>query len=185
MHSQVSDAAQLIADALAPSPPLPSMRWRWGTVTAVNSDGTMDVDAAGSAMDDVPALASAMGAAVGDRVRVDYLGTSAVVVGVLATGAAVETLYDQSGWTVMRCGNIVIVQAHGASCSGSTTTACSYVIPAAYRPAYNASSLIASTGTGVFSRLYVNASTGAISTASVGTTSTNTWYGTLVYAYAS
>lgn len=101
------------------------------------------------------------------------------------SGTAVETLYDQSGWTVMRCGNIVIVHVHGASCSGSTATACSYVIPAAYRPAYNASNLIASTGTGVFSRLYVNASTGAISTASVGTTSTNTWYGTLVYAYAS
>lgn len=101
------------------------------------------------------------------------------------SGTVVETLYDQSGWTVMRCGNIVIVHVHGASCSGSATTACSYVIPAAYRPAYNASNLIASTGTGVFSRLYVNASTGAISTASVGTTSTNTWYGTLVYAYAS
>lgn len=179
----VRHSAEIIADAIGTPTAAPAVRWRWGTVEGVNSGGTMNVNIGGVTVPGIRAAAHAMGARTGDRVRVSYCGTDAFVDAVRATGAAVETLYDQSGWTVMRYGNLVMVHAHGASCSGSTTTACSYVIPAAYRPAYNASNLIASTGTGVFTRLYINASTGAISTASVGTTSTKTWYGTLIYVF--
>lgn len=85
MPSLVDLAASRIAEQTAPQPSIPYVRWRWGTVAAVNSDGTMDVEVGGSTMPSVRALASAMTAQVGDRVRVDYLGTDAVVAGVRAT----------------------------------------------------------------------------------------------------
>lgn len=85
MPSLVDMAASRIAEQTAPQPSSPYVRWRWGTVVAVNSDGTMDVEVGGSTMPSVRALASAMTAQVGDRVRVDYLGTDAVVTGVRAT----------------------------------------------------------------------------------------------------
>ena len=87
MPSLVDMAASRIAEQTAPQPSSPYVRWRWGTVAAVNSDGTMDVEVGGSTMPSVRALASAMIAQVGDRVRVDYLGTDAVVTGVRATSA--------------------------------------------------------------------------------------------------
>lgn len=84
MDRQIEEAAQEIARALAPSQQPAAARWRWGTVTAANSDGTVDVRVGGSVMPSVRTLASALGAKVGDRVRVDYLGTDAVVVGIRA-----------------------------------------------------------------------------------------------------
>lgn len=86
----VSDSAQRIADVLAPAPPSTRCGWRWGTVVQVNDSGTMDVEVGGSTMPSVRALASAMTAQVGDRVRVDYLGTDAVVAGVRATSGPPE-----------------------------------------------------------------------------------------------
>lgn len=53
-------------------------------MTAANSDGTLDVRVGGSVMPSVRCLASTLGAKAGDRVRVDYLGTDAVVVGIRA-----------------------------------------------------------------------------------------------------
>ena len=90
MPSLVDLAASRIAEQTAPQPSSPYVRWRWGTVAAVNSDGTMDVEVGGSTMPSVRALASAMTAEVGDRVRVDYLGTDAVVTGVRATSGPPE-----------------------------------------------------------------------------------------------
>ena len=90
MPSLVDLAASRIAEQTAPQPSSPYVRWRWGTVAAVNSDGTMDVDIAGSTVPSVTALASATSAAAGDRVRVDYLGTDAVVAGVRATSGPPE-----------------------------------------------------------------------------------------------
>lgn len=84
MASQVDSAAAAIAAALAPQPPSQYARWRWGTVTAVNADGTMDVTIGGATLPSVRALSSALDAKVGDRVRVDYLGTDAVVAGIRA-----------------------------------------------------------------------------------------------------
>ena len=90
MPSLVDLAASRIAEATAPQSQQSAVRWRWGTVEAVNADGTMDVDIAGSTVPSVTALASATSAAAGDRVRVDYLGTDAVVAGVRATSGPPE-----------------------------------------------------------------------------------------------
>lgn len=90
MSSLVDLAASRIAEATAPQSQQTAVKWRWGTVEAVNADGTMDVDIAGSTVPSVTALASATSAAAGDRVRVDYLGTDAVVAGVRATSGPPE-----------------------------------------------------------------------------------------------
>lgn len=90
MPSLVDLAASRIAEATAPQGQQTAVKWRWGTVEAVNADGTMDVDIAGSTVPSVTALASATSAAAGDRVRVDYLGTDAVVAGVRATSGPPE-----------------------------------------------------------------------------------------------
>lgn len=92
MPSQVELAAQRIATALAPETQQGGVMWRWATVTAVNDDGTIDIDVGGTEVESVRALASATMAQAGDRVRLDYLGSDAVVTGVLAT-----YIYDPSG----------------------------------------------------------------------------------------
>lgn len=87
MDDEVMEAVRAIGEAVRGSQrpqPTPA-RWRWGTVAQVNDDGAMDVEVGGSTLPAVRALTSALGAKVGDRVRVDYLGTDAVVVGVRAT----------------------------------------------------------------------------------------------------
>lgn len=86
MDDEVMEAVRAIGEAVRGSQrpqPTPA-RWRWGTVAQVNDDGTMDVEVGGSTLPAVRALTSAIGAKVGDRVRVDYLGTDAVVVGIRA-----------------------------------------------------------------------------------------------------
>lgn len=86
MDKEVMEAVRAIGEAVRGSQrpqPTPA-RWRWGTISAVNGDGTMDVEVGGSTLPAVRALASALGAKVGDRVRVDYLGTDAVVAGIRA-----------------------------------------------------------------------------------------------------
>lgn len=90
MPSLVDLAASRIAEVTAPQSQQTAVKWRWGTVEAVNADGTMDVDIAGSTVPSVTALASATSAVAGDRVRVDYLGTDAVVAGVRATSGPPE-----------------------------------------------------------------------------------------------
>lgn len=97
MPSLVDLAASRIAEATAPQSQQTAVKWRWGTVEAVNADGTMDVDIAGSTVPSVTALASATSAAAGDRVRVDYLGTDAVVTGVAANGILATVPEIQSG----------------------------------------------------------------------------------------
>lgn len=105
MPSQVQDAAQRIADVLAQQPSAPSARWRWGTVSAVNSDGTMDVNVAGASLAGIRCMEAATGAASGDRVRIAYLGTEAVVDGVRADRGGTTTVSD------------VITSASGFTCT--------------------------------------------------------------------
>lgn len=105
MPSIVTEAAQSIADALAPSPQTPYARWRWGTVEAVNSDGTMDVNIAGASIYGMRCMESAMGASAGDRVRISYLGTEAVVDGVRADRGGTTTVSD------------IITSASGFTCT--------------------------------------------------------------------
>jgi len=73
----VEGAAQAIADALAPTQPSPSARWRWGTVVSVQDDGTITASVGGATVSGIRAAQQAMGAAAGDRVRICYIGTEA------------------------------------------------------------------------------------------------------------
>ena len=85
MPSNVELSAQAIADALAPTPSAPSARWRWGTVVSVSNTGTMNVSIGGATVPGIRCAQHVMGAQVGDRVRVLYCGTEAIVDAVRAT----------------------------------------------------------------------------------------------------
>ena len=87
MANLVEQSAQMIADALAPSPSIPGARWRWGTVESVGVDGTMTVSIGGATVPGIRAAQHVMGAQVGDRVRVLYCGTEAMVDAVRASSA--------------------------------------------------------------------------------------------------
>lgn len=85
MASLVDESANAIAEALSPTPVAPSARWRWGTVRAVTEYGTMNVEVGGSVLLGIRASRHCMSAKVGDRVRVSYYGTEALVDAVRAT----------------------------------------------------------------------------------------------------
>ena len=85
MANLVDASAQAIADALAPSPSAPSARWRWGTVVSVSNSGTMNVSIGGATVAGIRCAQHAMGAQVGDRVRVLYCGTECMVDAIRAT----------------------------------------------------------------------------------------------------
>ena len=87
MHSEIEMSAQAIADALAPTQTTPSARWRWGTVKSVSEYGTMNVEVGGSELVGIRCAQHVMGAQVGDRVRVLYCGTEAMVDAVRASSA--------------------------------------------------------------------------------------------------
>lgn len=87
MADLVNASAQAIADALAPTPQAPAARWRWGSVVSVNADGTMNVSIGGATVPSIRCAQHVMGAQVGDRVRVLYLGTEAMVDAVRASSA--------------------------------------------------------------------------------------------------
>lgn len=100
MPSQVSDAAQAVADVLAQQERPPYARWRWGTVSAVNSDGTMDVEVAGATLSGIRSARHAMTASPGDRVRIMYCGTEAIVDAVSAgAGGSRTVLYSNATGT--------------------------------------------------------------------------------------
>lgn len=105
MPSQVSEAAQAVADAIAQPSSAPSARWRWGTAVASNADGTMDVEIAGATLQGVRCMESAVGASAGDRVRVAYIGTEAVVDAVRADVGDSTTVSD------------IITSASGFTCT--------------------------------------------------------------------
>lgn len=96
MANLVDASAQAIADALAPSPQAPSARWRWGTVVSVGNDGTMNVSIGGATVAGIRCAQHVMGAQVGDRVRVLYCGTEAMVDAIRATDS--EPHIDAQEW---------------------------------------------------------------------------------------
>ena len=83
----LDESVQNIAVALKPSNQEPSARWRWGTVESVTEHGTMNVNVGGTSLMGIRAMQHVMGAQVGDRVRVAYYGTDAVVDSVRASSA--------------------------------------------------------------------------------------------------
>ena len=85
MASLVDESANAIAEALSPVPVAPSARWRWGTVKAVTEYGTMNVEVGDSILVGIRASRHCMSAKVGDRVRVSYYGTEALVDAIRAT----------------------------------------------------------------------------------------------------
>lgn len=87
MADGIEQIAQGIADALAPTPAAPSAQWRWGTVKAVTEYGTMNVEVGGSILYGVRAAQHCTSAKVGDRVRVSYYGTEALVDAIRATAS--------------------------------------------------------------------------------------------------
>lgn len=83
----LDESVQNIAGALKPSNQEPSARWRWGTVESVTEHGTMNVNVGGTSLMGIRAAQHVMGAQVGDRVRVAYYGTEAMVDAVRASSA--------------------------------------------------------------------------------------------------
>lgn len=183
MASLVDESANAIAEALSPTPVAPSARWRWGTVRAVTEYGTMNVEVGGSVLLGIRASRHCMSAKVGDRVRVSYYGTEALVDAIRAT-ESVETLYESSTWTIKRDGRTVMVQVHGATLTPSASTTALDFSLADYAPSYNVSSTVATnSGTSTqIARLSVYTD-GGIYLPPAGYTSSGTWYGSLTYIY--
>ena len=184
MANLVDASAQAIADALAPSPSAPSARWRWGTVVSVGNDGTMNVSIGGATVAGIRCAQHVMGAQVGDRVRVLYCGTEAMVDAVRATSSAVETVYETADVTVKRWGRMVMVHCHGIYATPSSGNAWANIDLSDYKPGYNASALVAeSSANGHIARLWVNATDGKVYLNAVNSTAAANWYGTLVYIF--
>ena len=134
----VQDAALRIASALAPTKSAPAARWRWGTVDAVNSDGTADVIIAGATVEGV-SVAANVHVATGSRVRVSFLGTDAVVDASLTAdeypfanissqgGDKQAQFYAHNGTATLMCGN-------DTTPSGQWGSKVLCTIPAGYRP---------------------------------------------------
>ena len=148
MADLVSQSAQAIADALAPSPQAPSARWRWGTVVSGSNTGTMNVSIGGATVPGIRCAQHVMGAQVGDRVRVMYCGTEAIVDAVRATsglmtlptieasaitvgGYSVNTVaagvdsqgHDSDWYWIKFSDGMAICEYEGASISRSITSA--------------------------------------------------------------
>ena len=199
MADLVNASAQAIADALAPSPQAPAARWRWGTVVSVNADGTMNVSIGGATVPSIRCAQHVMGAQAGDRVRVLYLGTEAMVDAIRAAGKAphidaeewlsaldldVETIYETSDITVKRMGHLVMVQCHGIYATPGSGNAWANIDLSAYKPSYNVSALVTEpNATGHIARLWVAAANGFVYLNQVNSTVAAQWYGTLTYIY--
>lgn len=130
----IQDAASCIAAALASTAPAPSARWRWGTVDAVNSDGTVDVIIAGTTVEDV-SVAANVHVAAGSRVRVAYLGTDAIVDASFSvdeyplaslSGTGTNQFYAHNG-----CATLM---SSGTTPSAQWDTQSVCTIPSGYRP---------------------------------------------------
>lgn len=113
------------------------------------------------------------------------LGTVAQQGWLTALGMDVETIQNDSTWTILRYGHVVMVQCHGYQGAANANTAKIAGVLADYKPAYNVSSTIStSAGTSTqVARLCVYASDGGVYIAPAGYTSSATWYGTLTYIY--
>ena len=162
MADLVNASAQAIADALAPTPQAPAARWRWGSVVSVNVDGTMNVSIGGATVPSIRCAQHVMGANVGDRVRVLYCGTEAMVDAVRASSALMSVPspsmdadtqaawldalglgapYHQyfGDWVNLHCwGHVAILTVmKSVTLNGSWATADICTVPEQYRPSHN------------------------------------------------
>lgn len=91
---------QNIAKDLRPISEKPSVKWRWGTVLSVDDSGTMNVQVGDEPLLGIRASRHCMSAKVGDRVRVSYYGTEALVDAIRATERISEgEVTAESAWT--------------------------------------------------------------------------------------
>lgn len=159
-NGDIKNAAQAIADALVPPTQTASVGWRWGTVGAVNNDGTVDVEIAGTVVPSV-IVATHVYAHVGDRVRVMWQSTGALVDAIYTAGPsqplAVEnggtgstgtdrTLITYDGtkatpnadsfdiWKWGRCVGLSVVDLTILSSLANNGTVVVGTVPAGYRP---------------------------------------------------
>ena len=186
MPSQVELAAQGIAEVLAPAPTSQQPQWRWCDVHANNGDGTLSVLVGSSDPSDaitVQATTAAAGAPTSSRVRVMFQGSMAVADAVLATLGATETVYNTGGVTVLKTGNVIEVRVRGVTASPSSSTVIASGACSSCKPDENTSGVAVndSTSTHKSARIWVNATNGNVGLAATGTTSSETWYGTLTY----
>lgn len=179
----LEESVQNIAGALKPSEGRPSAKWRWATVTAANQDGTLDVSVEGSELQGIRASQHCTGAKVGDRVRVSYLGTDALVDAVRADGPS-ETIYETADITVKRWGRMVMVHCHGIYATPGSGNAWANIDLSEFKPSYNVSTLVTEPGAmGHIARLWVAAANGKVYLNQVNSTAAANWYGTLIYIY--
>ena len=174
---------QNIAKDLRPISEKPSVKWRWGTVLSVDDSGMMNVQVGDEPLLGIRASRHCMSAKVGDRVRVSYYGTEALVDAIRAS-EQVETLFESSTWTIKRDGRTVMVQVHGATLTPSASATALDFSLADYAPSYNVSSTVTTnSGTSTqIARLSVYTD-GGIYLPPAGYTSSGTWYGSLTYIY--
>lgn len=181
----IQDAASRIAAALAPTAPAPSARWRWGTVDAVNNDGTVDVIIAGTTVEDV-SVAANVHVAAGSRVRVAYLGTDAIVDASFSVdeyplaslgGTGTNQFYAHNG-----CATLM---SSGTTPSAQWGTASVCTIPAGFRPAMGLYFPVAKDGAAQSSTYLQIGTDGAVTIQNAGgTQSAATYRVTATWAYA-
>lgn len=165
MHDEVLGAALGIAEALTASERPVGARWRWGTVTADNGDGTLDVEVDGATVAGVLAAAGIY-APVGARVRVSHLGTDAVVDASLSERPADEFPLDSLGGTGTNYfyahNGCATLMSSGTTPSAQWGTASVCTIPAGFRPKTTLYFAMAKTGAAISDSYLQVGSDGAV-----------------------
>lgn len=198
MASLVDQSAEAIAEALAPTASAPSARWRWGTVVSVDGDyGTMNVSIGGKTVPGIRCAQHVMGAQVGDRVRVLYLGTEAMVDAIRAAdsephinvqawldalGLSVEDLLVNSTFVIRRSGRVIQASVRGVSAAASGGGVICPLYLSDYLPPQHLSSVVTDLN-GHVARMWLSANDGGLRLEPIGYTGTGNWYGTLTYIY--
>lgn len=180
----IQDAASRIAAALAPTTPAPSARWRWGTVDAVNSDGTVDVIIAGTTVEDV-SVAANVHVATGSRVRISYLNTDAIVdVSLSADEYPLASLGGTGTNQFYAHNSCATLMSSGTTPSAQWGTASVCTIPAGYRPKMGLYFPVAKDGAIVSDTYIIIATDGTVTIQNAGgTQAARTYRVTATWAY--
>lgn len=180
----IEDAASRIAAALAPNAPAPSARWRWGTVDAVNSDGTVDVIIAGTTVEDV-SVAANVHVVAGARVRVTYLGTDAIVDASLSTDEyPLATLGGTGTNQFFAHHGTATLMSSGTTPSAQWGSASVCTIPDGYRPKMGLYFPVAKDGATVSDTYVTIATDGTVTIQNAGgTQAARTYRVTCTWAY--
>ena len=182
--ASIEDAASRIAAALAPTAPAPSARWRWGTVDAVNNDGTVDVIIAGTTVEDV-SVAANVHVATGSRVRISYLNTDAIVDASLSADEYPLASLGGTGTNQFYAHNsCATLMSSGTTPSAQWGTASVCTIPTGYRPKMGLYFPVAKDGATVSDTYIIIATDGTVTIQNAGgTQAARTYRVTATWAY--